>query len=207
MIKTYETLCFEDKPQWDKVSQGKIDVFQWESENPYRPETVFKMCFVKNKGVFVKMKTDETNIRSVCSGRDENCWEDSCMEFFFKPFSDADEYMNFEMTAKSAYLSAFGASRDGRVFLKELTDEAPSVHAEIKQDGWSLELFLPCCLIESVYKKEFCACAGEYRANFFKCGDKTETPHFGSFSPMGSLPPGFHNPELFAKIIVKEVSI
>ena len=40
----------------------------------------------------------------------------------------------------------------------------------------------------------------EFYANLYKCGDFTERPHYGSFAPMSTLPPGFHNPQLFAKI-------
>lgn len=204
MIKTYQTFTFENKPDWGEVPFGKIDFYQWESEKPYRPHCSFQLCFVKKKGIFLRMQTDETNIRAVCKGRDENCWEDSCMEFFFKPFSHRSEYLNFEMTAGSAYLSAMGSGRENRIFLKELTKKEPTVKAEISNDGWSVELFVPCELIDEAFGEHFHASKGEYRGNFFKCGDKTATPHFGSFSPMGENPPGFHNPSLFAKILVKE---
>ena len=63
---------------------------------------------------------------------------------------------------------------------------------------------IPCEVISQAYGKEFGAGKGIYYGNFYKCADKSQTPHFGSFSPMGSLPPGFHCPELFAKIIVEE---
>lgn len=207
MIKTYTTCSFEKEVDWNAVPTGKIDIFQWESEPPYRPDTSFQMCFVKEKGISLRMKTDETNLRTVCTGRDGNVWEDSCMEFFIMPFSHRSEYLNFEMTANGAYLSAFGKGRENRIFQKELTSKEPSVKAEIFPSGWSLELFVPCELIEDLFGEPFAAGSGEYRGNFFKCGDKTEIPHYGSFSPMGELPPGFHNPELFAKIIVKGKAI
>ncbi len=202
MIKTYKTLCFKDKPCREDIPLGRLDCFQWEGENPYRPETLFKMCFVKEKGIFVEMKTNEKNLRSVCSKRDEPVYEDSCMEFFFKPFKGRQEYLNFEINPDGAYLSQFGKGRDDRVFIKELTDEKPVISTEKGSDGWKLRLFVPCALIESLYGERFEADEGEYRGNFYKCGDKTEKPHYGSFSPMSSLPPGFHNPERFAKIIV-----
>lgn len=204
MVKEYRTLCFKEKPDFSKVRVGKIDCFQWEKENAYRPNSSFKMCMVKNVGIFIKMHTDEKNPRCTCKGRDGNCWEDGCMEFFIKPFSNADEYMNFEMTATGAYLSAFGASRDNRVLLKDIAKTAPCVKSEITKDGWSLELFIACETIEEAYGKKFNAQAGTYFGNFYKCADKSETPHYGSFSPMGTLPPGFHCPELFAKIIVED---
>ena len=207
MIKTYQTFTFENEPDWNEVASDSVDFYHWESENPYRPLCSFQMCFVKKKGIFLRMRTDETKIRAVCKGRDENCWEDSCMEFFFRPFSHRSEYLNFEMTAGGAYLCAMGSSRDNRIFLKELTKKEPTVRAEIGCDGWSVELFVPCELIDEAFCEDFCASAGDYRGNFFKCGDKTESPHFGSFSPMGENPPGFHNPDLFANILVEERTV
>ena len=38
----------------------------------------------------------------------------------------------------------------------------------------------------------------EIRANFYKCGDDCDVPHYLAFSPVTTLPPGFHNPECFA---------
>ena len=203
-MKTYETYSFGDEIFIGAVPRGKVDCFNWEEESFSRPETDFQMFFKKNKGIFVNMKTNEKNLRITCEGRDGNCWEDSCMEFFFQPFSKEDGYINFEITPKGAYLSAFGVSRENRVFLKELTDIVPEVNCKITDEGWELSLFIPCSLIEDVFKKEFTAKEGTYKGNFFKCGDKTEKPHYGSFSPMGELPPGFHNPELFADIIVSD---
>lgn len=204
MVKEYKTLCFKEKADFSMVPEGKIDCFQWEDKNAYRPETAFKMCLVENVGIFVKMKTDEKNPRCTCTGRDGRCWEDGCMEFFIKPFEDAEEYLNFEMTGSGAYLSAFGKSRDNRILLKNLSQTQPSVKSKIMHDGWSLELFVPCKVVEEAYGKEFHAKAGTYYGNFYKCADKSDKPHFGSFSPMGTLPPGFHCPELFAKIIVED---
>lgn len=203
-MKTYTTLCFKDKICLEKVPVGKVEFFNWENENPYRPNTEFQLCFLEKQGIFVKMKTDEKSLRSICKGRDEPCWEDSCMEFFFLPFSYDDGYINFEINPKGAYLSAFGKDRNNRVFLKDITSIEPEIKTSITDNGWELTLFIPCKLIEDVFKKEFFASCGNYKGNFFKCGDKTEKPHYGSFSPMGSLPPGFHNPHLFANFSLKE---
>lgn len=204
-MKTYETLCFQKSADWSKVPCGKIDCFNWESDTVcYRPNTVFQMCLVENEGFFVKMETDETALRCECRKRDDPCWEDSCMEFFIKPFADDERYMNFEMTPNGVYLCAVGKDRDNRKPLALLTEHAPEVKAQKHENGWSLALKVSCELIEAVYGKTFKAEAGTYNGNFYKCGDKTDHPHYGSFSKMGTLPPGFHNPDLFAEIIVKE---
>lgn len=203
MIRNYETICFESEIDWERVPVGKIDCFQWEEDPPFRPESSFQMCFLKNKGVFVKMNSNEKKLRRTCTKRDENIWEDSCLEFFFSPEKNAG-YLNTEMNPNGAFLTQVGKERGNRRFLKEITPLSPEVSAHTDENGWGVELFIPRELFEEAFKISFDASPGVFRGNFFKCGDKTETPHYGSFSPMGSISLGFHNPPLFATITVKE---
>lgn len=204
-MKEYLTVCFEKEPDWEKVPVGFVDCFQWENEEKYRPETVFQLCLIRNKGIFLRMKTDETRLRITCKNRDEPCWQDSCMEFFFRPFADKEEYINIEMNPAGAYLSEIGKGKGDRRYVKELTKEEVSVSTEVTENGWSLSLFVPDGFIKALYGKGFDYDSGEFYANFYKCGDLTERPHYGSFSPMSTLPPGFHNPGLFAKIRFSDI--
>lgn len=204
MKRTYETFCFESEPDWQKVPVGKIDCFQWENKEGYRPESSFQMCFVKKQGIFVKMFSNETRLRALCTKRDEPVWEDSCLEFFFSPGEDAG-YLNTEMNPNGAFLAQVGKDRYNRRFLKEVTLLSPLVHAREKEAGWEIELFIPCGVFSEGLKTGFEALPGNYSGNFYKCGDKTERPHYGSFSPMRKeLTLGFHDPEYFATITVKE---
>lgn len=200
--EVYETFVFEIEPCWNDVPEGKLAYSNWDSKAVY--ETFFKMCFVKNKGIYLRMRTNETSLRAVNKNRDENMWEDSCMEFFICPFEHRKEYLNFEMNPNGAYLCQFGSGRENRVFLKTLTACEADVEASVDKNGWSLELFVPETLITEAFKEEFAAAPCTVKGNFYKCGDFTDKPHYGSFSKMTTLPPGFHNPECFAEIIIKE---
>ncbi len=205
MKKTYETFCFESSPQWEKVPEGRIDCFNWEKDAlPFRPQSTFKMCFVKDRGIFVKMHSDEKELRITCTGRDGKVWEDSCLEFFFSPESEKG-YLNTEMNPLGAYLTQVGKERENRRFLSSVTPLSPTVCGHRSGEGWGVELFIPCKLIEDAFGISFAAQPGVYSGNFYKCGDKTARPHFASFSPMREkLTLGFHDPEFFATIIVKE---
>lgn len=198
--KIYKTYIFEDAPKWEKVDCGSLEFSNWDSEVHYN--TFFKMCFVKNKGIFLQMKTDETQLRRVNTKRDENIWEDSCMEFFLCPFSHREEYLNFEINPNGAYLCQFGKGKTDRVFLKSITDAEATVRAEVTADGWSVELFVPENLISEAFGEEFRVKECTLKGNFYKCGDLTDKPHYDSFNKMSTLPPGFHNPECFADIII-----
>ena len=200
--KVYETYVFENEPDWEAVNEGSLDFSNWDSKAHYN--TFFKLCFVKDKGIYLRMRTDETELRREGTKRDDNIWEDSCMEFFLCPFSHREEYLNFEMNPNGAYLCQYGKGREGRVFLKTLTDIGADVTARVTDDGWSLELFIPVSLISEAYGEQFTAGACSIRGNFYKCGDMTSKPHYDSFNKMTTLPPGFHNPECFAQIIITE---
>lgn len=198
----YSTFVFENEPLWDEVPEKGLDFSNWDSKIHY--DTFFRMCFVKNKGVYLRMRTNETDIRAVNFNRDENMWEDSCMEFFFCPFAHRKEYLNFEMNPNGAWLCQFGEGREGRVFLKTLTSIEAQLDAEVTDDGWSLELFVPEKLISEAFGEKFTAESCSIKGNFYKCGDLTEKPHYDSFSKMTTLPPGFHNPQCFAEITISE---
>ena len=202
IIEKYSARLFSDSPVWKDVEEGVLNYSNWDTTVMY--DTRFKLCLVKNKGIYLRMRTNETDLRKEVSERDGSVWEDSCMEFFFKPFDDYDEYINIEMNPVGAYLSAIGSNRDNRVFLKEITDICPVVSTEINSEGWSLELFVPFELINAVFKNKNFENINLFRANFYKCGDKTNKIHYHSFSKMTTLPPGFHNPECFGLVEVKE---
>ncbi len=202
-MRTYQTLAFQTKPDWDAVPVGKIDCFQWEAVVPFRPKSSFQLCFVREKGVYCRLKSDEPAPRAVCEHRDDPVYEDSCLEVFFQPFPDSG-YLNVEMNPHGVFLAEIGAQREDRVLLRTLTALSPVVTPLAIAGGWGVELFLPCALIEEAFGRPFAAAAGVCRAGFFKCGDKTNTPHYGSFTPMGTNPPGFHDPARFAEIIIKE---
>ena len=199
-MKEYNTFAFEDKINWQKVPELKLCHTLWDSAAEY--DVFFKMCFLKNKGVALRMRCNETMLRAQSKVRDDRVWEDSCMEMFICPIPGREEYINFEINCKGVYLSQFGATRENRVFIKELTDIEPDVITEITAEGWSLELFVPCDLISDVYGERFSADNCNIKGNFTKCGDLTEYPHYISFSELTTLDFGFHNPQYFSTINV-----
>lgn len=182
----------------------KLENYNWEEKVPYRPEAFAKVC-IFNDSIVAILKCYEKNPKTVIKERDGRIWCDSCLEFFVRPLSTRSEYINTEVNSEGYFLSQFGASRENRVFLKELTDEAPTVNsfrgADEKGDFWGVRITLTKELLASVYKTD----PSEFKfdeiyANFFKCGDECEIPHYVSMFPVTTLPPGFHNPDCFKKL-------
>ena len=203
-MKTYKTYIYEEKPPWDKVPAAEINCFQWENETPYRPESRAKMCFVKGEGIYILLLCREENPKAVYAETDDPIYKDSCLEVFLK--LNDDGYINIETNAKGVYLSEFGADRYSRRFLKKCTKLKPIIKP-VKGDGfWGNEIFLSFSLLEEIYPKLKIEFPFHFSGNFYKCGDETEFVHYGSFSPMGSLDLGFHNPQLFAEFIAEEIN-
>lgn len=204
-MKTYKTFIYEKKPLWEDVPTADIDIFQWEDKNPYRPKAYAKMCFVKNEGIYVLLMCDENEPKAVYTETDDPVYKDSCLEVFL--FLGEEGYINVETNANGAYLSALGKDRFSRTPLKNLTDKIPVVTTVKNGDSWGNEIFISNDLLSEIYPSFPFVKSGEFKGNFYKCGDETHTPHYGSFSKMESLSLGFHNPDFFANIIVEEAMI
>lgn len=180
----------------------------WSNEYPCFIACRAGLFAVKNEGFFVRLEADEPCPRAVFETRDDPVYNDSCMEFFFQPFADDERYINFEINPNGAFLCAVGKGRSDRVFLRELSGCDPVVNANIGSDGWSAELFIPEQLISDVFSKSFSVADTDFiRANFYKCGDLTEQPHYSSLFPVETVTPDFHRPEYFQKILFRNEGI
>lgn len=200
-MKEYLTYLYSKKPSWDEVPTAEIDCYQWECDKPYRPRACAKMVFVENEGVYALLMCEEENPRTVCKSTGEKVYQDSCLELFLS-LGDAG-YINIETNSDGVYLSEFGKSRAERALLSDITDKEPTIAPVRNGNMWGNEIFIPNALLSELYPDFSSVTIGEYRGNFYKCGDLTETPHYGSFSPMRTLDLGFHDPEYFAYFIVK----
>ena len=202
-LKVYNALRFYNSfEEFEKDCFHRLTNFHWESDPPYRPNTYFKMGVVGDDLV-ATLKCYEENPRAVFENRDDPVYRDSCLEFFVAPIEGREEYLNIEMNSKGVFLCEFGKGKYDRVFLKSFTHAAPVVEAfngeDINGSFWGVKATLTIDFLSDVYKIEkenidFTT----VRANFYKCGDDCEIQHYLAFSPVTTLPPGFHNPECFA---------
>ncbi len=208
-MRCYNTFLFEDSPVWGHVPEAPLRCFNWEETGFSRPLSFAKLCGIKDKGIAARLWSFEENVRQVYTRRDDPIYKDSCVELFIKPFSDSG-YLNFEMNSVGAYLSEYGDKREGRVLIKSLTETAPTVIpiTELAPDGvsvgWGCEIFIPDELISAVTGKEWHTGECTLHGNFYKCADESPAPHYLSFFPVGDRKKGFHNPDCFGEITLKE---
>lgn len=169
------------------------------------PPTTFRMIFCPNSGFHILMHSLEIPDPCRFLSNDEPVHQDSCMEFFADFFPEQHRgYVNIETNAAGAMLCMFGATRENRQFTKEITTLHPIAKTEISDDGWRLWLNIPLEFIEALYGTSKFSPGHLIRGNFYKCGDKTSSPHWGSWNWLGDQPIDFHQPETFGSLILNK---
>lgn len=180
----------------------QVDFFQW--TQGYTPKTYGKLAYLEDKGFLLEMCCEETDPRRVYTDNDTMVCEDSCMEAFinFAPQKNPLAYVNFEINANGALLCQYGRKNPDRGFVSEMDIPLPDAQAQIKNGEWTARLFISeefvVRLFGEVHFKEGCTLTG----NFFKCGDLTAHPHFGSWQPVQAPVPNFHLPEFFGQLVL-----
>lgn len=204
----YTVPLFKSKNEIKEVPAVSIASFHWEQRGYSRPESHAAMFAVEDEGIYARLWSFEDNIRCECTERDGPVYTDSCLELFLMPVNGDSRYVNFEINKNGVYLSQIGEKRDGRIFIKEITPLEPVITPfELTENGktaWGCEIFLPDSFIADAYKTDYSTKEGKIKGNFYKCADSSITPHYGAFSPVTTLPPGFHNPDCFGSITLRK---
>jgi len=148
----------------------------------------------------------EASVRAVALADDGKVWEDACVEFFLSPDSD-DFYYNFECNCIASLLlhggeketERPGASDDALRSVKRWASLGSSTFEEKVGDRtWEVALIIP---VSALFNHTIHDLSGKLmNANFYKCGDLLQTPHFLSWNPIELPEPNFHCPEFFGKL-------
>lgn len=204
----YNTQIYAAFPGWQAVPSAPIDSFHWEATIPYRPQSFAQLCAVTDVGFLARLWSFEENPRITCQKRNDPVWCDSCLELFLCPVEGNGTYLNFEMNPAGVYLAQIGPQREGRVFLDTLTALEPTVEpfriTTHGKTGWGVNLCIPQALIAEAFGIPYSVKPATLRGNFYKCGDKTPTPHYGAHFPVDDAGLGFHNPACFGTITLQK---
>ena len=200
-----------DAPCWSGLDTLNIANFRPESSD-HRPVVSARLGY---DGAFLRgiFRTEDRYVRSVATGFQQNVCRDSCVEFFVQPRGEG-AYHNFEFNAGGAMLwhcvrdhsrgptgfADMSVTSDEECQAVEIISSLPStVEPEIREPlTWTLAFAIPVSLLEK-YVGALGPLSGQtWRANFYKCGDKTSHPHWGSWMPVSEL--NFHLPACFGVI-------
>lgn len=186
----------------DRTCAHAIDCVNW-SEYPYAPKATFRVAH-SDDAVAVMFEVEESHVRAVALDDNGPVWEDSCVEFFVAA-PDGEGYFNFEVNCIATALAArrvsraeadhFDAERMARI---RRFGSLPHAAVDSRGEGqrwWMVEV-IPFALLGCDKAPE------RLRANFYKCGDKCDEPHFLSWSPIDLPAPNFHCPEFFGEVVL-----
>ena len=186
------------------VEWNPIEVVNWK-EYPYQPVVKFRAAHTGD-AILLHYQVTEASVRAVATQDDGRVWEDACVEFFLSPEGN-DFYYNFECNCATKLLlhgglagtERPGASEEVLKSVKRWSSLGTEPFEEkVGECTWEVALVVP---TSAIFRHEIDSLNGKtMRANFYKCGDLLQTPHFLSWSPIDLPQPKFHCPEFFGEI-------
>ena len=196
-MKSYTIKHAKYSPDWESIPIIEVSEVLWLPDACIRMTQ--QLCY-DDENLYVHQCAAEKNIRAKLSGTDCQVCEDSCMEFFFSPCPDDGRYFNFELNPNGSFFLGFG---HGRSDLKRLHPDPATfdIRASRTSDGWETFYRIPLSFIRQFYPDFEFRSGTKMRANCYKCGDLTETPHYLSWNAVSCDTPDFHRPEYFGKMI------
>lgn len=200
-------------PEAEKVSEildsasvgfNNVDVVNW-SDYPYCPDVKFRIAHIGD-ALLLNYHVTESSVRAVAEGDQGRVWEDSCCEFFVR-MEDQSEYYNFECNCVGRLLLNFGVRGDRHPASADFLSKvkrwsslgSENFEERVGECSWELSLVIPVCTLFEHDIKDLSGMT--MMANFYKCGDLLQTPHFLSWNPIVLPDPCFHCPDFFGKII------
>jgi len=196
-----------DPSFWSRIPALTIHHYLW-LDNGYSPHVEVRLCY-SARNLYVHFDVFEAKIRVRFTRFQDPVYKDSCVEMFIDPFPAMRlGYINVETNAAGAALVSIGPDRSRRTPIPQVDLEGFEVVSSVKgpisgyhgAEFWTLAYQLPLALFEKHYGSKIMP-GHVARANFYKCGDETETPHFGAWSPVRTPQPDFHRPEFFGRLI------
>ncbi len=204
-LKTYQIrhVCLPEdvpaeSPLWQKAEEAAIDQFAWDNGTGYRPHTTARLLASRG-GISVLFTTDEAPLTARYTQNNEDVWCDSCVEFFIQPNPEDPRYLNFEMNSRGALLLGLGTHTDDRTLL-DFDAKRFRIQPKVQNGVWTHRLYVPFDFLRQHFEKIEPA----FRGNLFKCGDETEHPHFGSWSPITWPEPQFHLSQFFGTFMLTQ---
>lgn len=188
------------------VEYHQVNCVNWSDEFPYAPKINFGIAHTGSE-IWLHYCVEERCIRAVAPQDNGKVWEDSCCEFFIQPATDGI-YYNIECNCAGTLLVGSGSRREERQLAPQ------SILDQVKRwsslgrvpfgtkDGdfkWQMALIIPVTTFFQHRIQQLDSL--QVKANFYKCGDKTSTPHFLSWAPIAVPCPDFHRPDFFGEIV------
>jgi hypothetical protein len=194
---------------WNQIPSSTLEYHMGQKPTHF-PRTGVKIAY-DERAIYLMFRVEDRYVRAVARENQDNVWEDSCVEFFFTPDTDLSKgYFNLEINCGGTLLFHFqpGAGKDRVIISKKDCSKIRVAHSmpqivdpEIKEQViWCVAYAIPISLLEKYCRVIPPGPGVGWRANFYKCGDKTSHPHWLTWSPVDFFKPNFHLPQFFGSL-------
>lgn len=201
-----------DDPVWRDVQPLAVEHFHPKSSE-HRPLTRAKMLYDAETLYGIFRVEDRYVVCTHAAYQDPVC-QDSCVEFFVRPKPDKG-YMNFEMNCCGALLLYYieNPTRTPEGFAK-FTRAPEEIGRRVRVRGafdgpiaqeiqgtvsWEVSYNIPLSVLAAYAGPLGDPSGQEWRANFYKCADKSSHPHWAAWAPIGDRL-DFHQPDQFGSL-------
>ncbi|WP_052345561.1 carbohydrate-binding family 9-like protein [Alkaliflexus imshenetskii] len=188
----------------DQIAANPIGIASWDSV-PDDVTVNFRIAHSRN-ALLLAFDVVETEVLARFNQNQQPVYRDSCVEMFIS-FDQGEHYYNLEFNSLGTTLSAWGSGREKRI---PLPDQALSGiesrtiinrTSQLRSSGltnWTLNLYIPVSVF--IHDRVSDISGMQLTANFYKCGDDLQKPHFLSWQKIETLQPDFHQPKWFGLI-------
>lgn len=185
-----------------ELDEAAINVYPWDTCG-YRPQSGAFLGWDET-GIHVWLYSLESSPRAEVGVFGGPVCHDSCLEFFFQPNPvRSGLYVNYECSPKPCVHLATGSSRYDRKIPDKLPEGLEPSAKVIPGYGWSVHYTITAAWLKESFGIHLTS-GCRMRGNFFKCGDLTENPHYGVWSPVDPQlhpNPDFHLSEYFSDLL------
>ncbi|HEY8234072.1 MAG TPA: carbohydrate-binding family 9-like protein [Vicinamibacteria bacterium] len=200
-----------DAAAWAHAETLELAHFRAEGSD-HRPRTRCRLLH-DGAGLAGIFRVEDRYVRSVHERFGDPVYEDSCVEVFLQPLPGRG-YLNLEMncggTLRASYIADHRRVPGGFAAFTPLTEDEgrsvgirsslprrvdPEVESPLE---WQLAFFVPQALLERHVGALGPLAGQSWRANLYKCGDRTSHPHWASWAPLDAR--NFHLPHCFGTL-------
>ena len=196
--------------QWKQANILELNNYRGDRPEHF-PKTKAKLLY-DDANLYVFFRVEDRYVRAIADRSNGRVWEDSCVEFFFAPNAEFESiYFNLETNCGGTMLFLYNNKKNNAKRHIEQADckkievyhSLPGIISEeiVEPTKWTLSYKLPFAVI-----KKYCHNAKKprtgvkWRANFYKCADKTSHPHWLTCPFVDNLMLYFHLPQYFGRL-------
>ncbi|HEX8525109.1 MAG TPA: carbohydrate-binding family 9-like protein [Tepidisphaeraceae bacterium] len=199
-------------PVWAAAEVACVSCFH-SSSSVHRPVTQARVLH-DERNLYLQFDVQDQYVRAVETEYQAAVCQDSCVEFFVQPKAGKG-YFNFEFNCAGTMLLMY--IEDPTVVGDRLrrfcavwpeharqvrirSTVASPIHKEIAEPTrWRLSVCVPVSVFEPYVGPVLPINGHPWRANFYKCADKSSHPHWASWSPINGYL-NFHQPQYFGAL-------